>query len=85
MPDSVDPKAVLTLVEMSIDSLYELEAIGELLEQKGVMTKEEIIYLAKELKRKFPHSNPAPLPRPTSHHSHASPRRTTPSLKSSWL
>jgi len=39
MPDSVDPKAFLTPVEMSIDSLYELEAIGEFLEQKGVMTK----------------------------------------------
>ena len=52
MSDPVDPKAFLTLVEMSIDSMYELAALGELLEQKGVMTKEEIITLAKELKRK---------------------------------
>ena len=42
-------QAFLTLVEMSIDSMYELEAIGELLEQRGVMTKEEIITLAKAM------------------------------------
>ncbi len=58
MPDPVDPKAFLTLVEMSIDSMYELAALGELLEQKGVMTKAEIIALAKELKRKTPPAEP---------------------------
>ena len=58
MSDPVDPKAFLTLVEMSIDSMYELAALGELLEQKGVMTKEEIITLAKDLKRKTPPTEP---------------------------
>jgi len=54
MPDPVDPKAFLNLCEMAIDNMYELEAIGELLEQKGVLTKDEIITLAKELKGKTP-------------------------------
>ena len=54
MSDPVDPKTLLTLVEMSIDNTYELAALGELLEQKGVLTKDEIITLAKELKRKTP-------------------------------
>ncbi len=58
MPDPVGPQAFLNLVEMSIDSIYELEAIGELLEQKGAMTKDEIIALAKELKRKTPPTEP---------------------------
>jgi len=31
----VDPKAFLTLVELAIANMYEVEAIGELLEQKG--------------------------------------------------
>ena len=35
MSDPVDPKTLLTLVEMSIDNTYELAALGELLEQKG--------------------------------------------------
>ncbi|TFG62422.1 MAG: hypothetical protein E4H32_05935 [Nitrospirales bacterium] len=34
MPDPVNPKAFLNLCEMAIDNMYELEAIGELLEQK---------------------------------------------------
>lgn len=52
MLDPVDPKAFLTLVELAIGNMYELEAIGELLEQKELMTKDEIITLAKDLKRK---------------------------------
>ncbi|MGV7229332.1 MAG: hypothetical protein ACQ9IQ_11790 [Nitrospirales bacterium] len=39
---------------MTIGSMHELETIGELLEQRGVMTKEEIIDLAKGLIRKTP-------------------------------
>jgi len=54
MPDPVDPKAFLTLVELAIANMYEVEAIGELLEQKGVLTKDEIIALAKELRQKNP-------------------------------
>ena len=50
MPDPVDPKAFLTLVELAIGNMYELEAIGELLEQKGVLTKDEIIALAKVIR-----------------------------------
>ena len=48
------PSEVALEVEMAIGSMYELEAIGELLEQRGVMTKEEIIDLAKALIRKTP-------------------------------
>ena len=58
MPDPVDPKAFLTLDELAIANMYELEAIGELLEQRGVMTKAEIIALAKDLKRKTPPTEP---------------------------
>ena len=43
---------------MTIGSMYELEAIGELLEQRGVMTKAEIIALAKDLKQKTPPTEP---------------------------
>jgi predicted nucleic acid-binding protein len=54
MPDPKDHQAFLNLCEMAIDNMYDLAAIGELLEQKGVLTKKEIIALAKELKRKTP-------------------------------
>ncbi len=52
MSDAIDPKAFLNLCDMSIDNMYELEAIGELLENKGLMTKQEILDLAKDLKQK---------------------------------
>jgi hypothetical protein len=39
MPDSKDGQAFLNLCEMTIDNMYELEAIGELLEQKSLLTK----------------------------------------------
>ena len=37
---------------MSIDSMYELAAVGELVEQKGLMTKQEILTPAQQLKQK---------------------------------
>ena len=52
MPDPVDPKAFLTLVELAIANMYEVEALGALLEQKGLISKQEILTLAKELKQK---------------------------------
>jgi hypothetical protein len=50
MPDSVDPQAFLKLCEMSIDTMYELEALGALLEEKGFLHKQEILDRAKLLK-----------------------------------
>ncbi len=35
MPDPVDPKAILTLVELAIGNMYELEAIGQWSNRKG--------------------------------------------------
>ena len=51
MPDPIDPQAFLNLCDMSIDSMYELAALGELLEQKGLITKQEILSLAQQLKQ----------------------------------
>ena len=50
MPDPIDPQAFLKLCEMSIDNMYELEALGELLEEKGFLHKQEILDRAKSLK-----------------------------------
>ena len=58
MPDPKDRQAFLNLCDMAIDNMYELEAIGELLEQKGLLTKQEILALAKDLKLKNPPAEP---------------------------
>lgn len=54
MSDPIDRQAFLNLCEMSIDNTYELAALGELLEQKGLITKQEILALAKDLKQQTP-------------------------------
>ena len=54
MPDPENRQSFLNLCEMAIDNMYELEALGALLEQKGLITKQEIITLAQDLKRKNP-------------------------------
>ena len=53
MPDPIDRKAFVNLCEMSIDSMYELAALGELLEEKALITKQEIHSC-------FPENQPAP-------------------------
>jgi len=52
MPDLKDHQAFFNLCEMAIDNMYELEALGELLEQKGLLTRQEIHSLAKDFKQK---------------------------------
>ena len=37
---------------MSVTNMYKVEGIGELLEKKGLFTKQEIHTIAKDLKRK---------------------------------
>jgi hypothetical protein len=46
---------------MAIDNMYELESLGELLEEKGLLTKQEILALATDLKRKNPSADSTDL------------------------
>jgi hypothetical protein len=64
MPDPVAPQAFLKLCEMSIDNMYELEALGELLEEKWLINKQEIIDRAKFLKEQTHQSMPSPEAQP---------------------
>ncbi len=42
---------------MSIYSMYELSALGELLEQKGLITKQEILAIAQQMKQRADSTN----------------------------
>jgi len=46
------PTTLLTLVEPSIDSMYERQTIGGWFEQKGLLTNQEILCLALDLKKR---------------------------------
>jgi len=44
---------------MAIDNIYELAALGELLEKKGLIIKQKILALAKDLKQKALPADPS--------------------------
>lgn len=43
MADRVDPNAFVILVDLAFANRYKLEAIVELLDKKGVLTKAELL------------------------------------------
>jgi hypothetical protein len=59
MSAPVDPQAFLKLCEISIDNMYELEALKKLLEEKGFLHKQEILDRAKLLKKQTNQSIPS--------------------------
>jgi len=56
MVTPLDPKEVVTVQELAISNMLEIEALRELLFEKGIISKEEFIYrykkLGKEMKEK---------------------------------
>ncbi len=69
MAEKLDPKEIVTLEELAISSMWEMAALGEVLEKKGLPTKRDILDAMRELRQKNPqartprefddHPNPA--------------------------
>ena len=51
MAEKLDPKETVTFEELLVNNTYEQEALVNILERKGIITKEEIIEEMKRLKR----------------------------------
>jgi hypothetical protein len=51
MAQKLDPKETVTFEELLVNNTYEQEALVNILERKGIITKEEIIEEMKRLKR----------------------------------
>jgi len=49
-----DPNELVTLEELSISNMWEVAALIELLEKKGVMTKQDILTEIRELRKMNP-------------------------------
>lgn len=49
MAQSSDPKDVVTLEELAVSNMYEIGAVIELLEKKGLVSKREILEMIQEL------------------------------------
>ncbi len=54
MAEKLDPNDLVTLEELAISSMWEMAALVEVLEKKGVLTKQDILDAIRELRRKNP-------------------------------
>ena len=54
MAEKLDPKEIVTLKELAISSMWEMAALVEVLEKKGLFTKQDILNAIRELRRKNP-------------------------------
>ncbi len=54
MAEKLDPKEIVTLEELAISSMWETAALVEVLEKKGLLTKQDILDAILELRRKNP-------------------------------
>ncbi len=54
MAEKLDPKEIVTLEELAISSMWEMAALVEVLEKKGLLTKQDILDAIRELRKKNP-------------------------------
>jgi len=54
MVSPLDPKDLVTLEELTISNMWEVAALIEVLEKKGVMKKQDILDAIRELRQKNP-------------------------------
>ncbi len=54
MAEKLDSKEIVTLEELAISSMWEMAALAEVLEKKGLLTKQDILDAIRELRRKNP-------------------------------
>ncbi len=50
MAEKLDPKEIVTLEELAISNMWETSALVELLERKGILTKQEVLAMIQELR-----------------------------------
>ena len=60
MADKLDPKELVTIEGLAVSSMWEMTALVEVLERKGVCTKQEVLDMIQELRRRNPTAVPPP-------------------------
>ncbi len=56
--EKLDPTGLVTLEELAISNMWETSALVELLERKGVLTKQEVLAMIQELRQREPTAIP---------------------------
>ncbi len=57
---SHDPNDLVTLDELAISNMWENAALVELLERKGILTKQEVLAMIQELRQHEPNATSPP-------------------------
>ena len=52
MADSLDPTDLVTIDELAISTMWETAALVKVLERKGILTKQEVLAMIQELRRR---------------------------------
>ena len=60
MADLLHPNDLVTLEELAISNMSETAALVELLERKGILTKQEVLAMIQELRQREPAAIPPP-------------------------
>ncbi len=55
---SLDPTSLVTLDELALSNMWETSALVELLERKGILTKQEVLDMIQELRQREPTAIP---------------------------
>ncbi len=58
MAESLDPNDLVTLEELAISNMWETSALVELLERKGILTRQEVLAMIQELRQREPTAIP---------------------------
>jgi len=52
MAEKLDPNDLVTLEELTLSNMRETSALVELLERKGILTKQEVLDMIQELRQR---------------------------------
>ncbi len=58
MAEKLDPKDLVSLEELAIGGMWENTALVELLDRKGILTKQEVLDMIQELRQREPTAIP---------------------------
>ena len=58
MAEKLDPKEIVTLEELALSNMWEVAALVEVLERKGILTKQDVLAMIQELRQREPTAIP---------------------------
>ncbi len=58
MAQPLDPNALVTLEELALSNRWETSALVELVERKGILTKQDMLDMIQELRQREPMAIP---------------------------